>query len=217
MTATLARRGVVAALLVLGAAALQPVVTSGGFAQAGFDGSPWVQQANATLNGMQAVNGQFVQIGPNGERSEGDFYLRRPGLLRFEYAPPAEIEVISNGRWVAIQDHKLRTTQRYPLSSTPLSVILAEQVDLTRDARVLDVYEAGSFVTITLESRASDATGNVVLMFDTQTRALLQWTVTDAQGLETSVAINNVQVGVPNDPALFRINDYIDVDEYNTR
>ncbi len=208
----LLRRVAPACLIALGLAAVPPVPGLVPFAQAQFETSPWVQQANATLNGMQAVTGDFVQIGPNGERSEGRFYLERPGKLRFEYAPPAQIEVISNGRWVAIQDHNLRTTSRYPLSTTPLSVILAEQVDLTRDARIVDVYEAGSFVTITLEARANNMPGSIVLMFDSQTGQLLQWTITDAQGLETSVAINNVTVGLPSDRSLFRIVDYVEVD-----
>lgn len=207
--------------------ALAVLPPTGGFAQMQLnptavapeplDATTAVSRANDALNRMRAVTGQFVQVGPNGERAEGDFFLQRPGKLRFQYDPPSKLEVIADGSWVAIQDHQLRTTERYPLSATPLKLILSDNVDISSEASVNDIYEAGNFVTISLTADSSDTPGNLVLMFDRQSFELLQWTITDAQGLETSIAINNVSPGLPSDPGLFNIIDYVEVETGGNR
>ena len=43
--------------------------------------------------------------------------------------------------------------------------------------------------------------GKLTLIFDRKTYELKQWIVTDAQGLNTSVAIYNITTGKPQDPA----------------
>ena len=37
------------------------------------------------LNGISTMEGTFVQVGPDGDLSEGTFYMRRPGRVRFEF------------------------------------------------------------------------------------------------------------------------------------
>ena len=46
---------------------------------------------------MQTLVGDFVQVGPDGSRTEGQFYLQKPGKVRFEYNPPSPIELIADG------------------------------------------------------------------------------------------------------------------------
>ena len=162
-------------------------------------------RANAALNDMRNVTGNFVQVGPNGERAEGKFYLLRPGKLRFEYDAPSNLQIISDGFWVAIQDRKLKTTEKYPLATTPLKLILASEVNLSRDAHVRDVHVQEGFVTVTVEARSLDASGSLILIFDSQSFDLRQWTVTDAQGLDTSIALSNLTSDNPLESRLFRI------------
>ena len=50
--------------------------------------------------------------------------------------------------------------------------------------------------------------GKLTLIFDRETYQLKQWIVTDAQGLNTSVAVYNTTTGASLDPSLFRINYY---------
>jgi len=44
-------------------------------------------------------------------------------------------------------------------------------------------------------------------MFDSKTYELRQWTVTDAQGKDTTIVVYDVQQGVTFDPSVFNI-DY---------
>ncbi|MCC0016070.1 MAG: outer-membrane lipoprotein carrier protein LolA [Rhodobiaceae bacterium] len=164
-------------------------------------------RANSALNGMQQVAGKFVQVGPNGERAEGNFFLQRPGRLRFEYDSPSTLQIISDGFWVAVQDRKLKTTEKYPLAATPLKLILAKHVDLGRDAFVRDIHSQEGFVTVTLQERSGEAEGSLVLIFDSVTFDLRQWTVTDAQGLDTSVALSEIAAAGPFESKTFRINE----------
>lgn len=166
-----------------------------------------LSRANGALNNMQQVAGKFVQVGPNGERAEGEFYLQRPGRLRFEYDAPSNLQIISDGFWVAIQDRKLKTTEKYPLATTPLKLILARDVDLGRDAFVRDIHTQEGFVTVTLQERSGEAAGSLVLIFDSETFDLRQWTVTDAQGLDTSIALSEMAVAGPFESKTFRINE----------
>jgi outer membrane lipoprotein-sorting protein len=164
--------------------------------------------ANVTayFNSFSLMEGNFVQIGPNGEQSEGVFYISRPGKIRFHYNPPARLDVIADGSTVAVKDGRAGTQDLYPLSKTPLRYLLASQVDLTSPTLVNAVQVAADLVTITIVQTGAFADGKLTLIFDRKTSALRQWQVTDAQGLTTSVAIFNIIVGKPQDTNLFRIN-----------
>ncbi len=74
-----------------------------------------VDMVNRFLNDIRTLQGDFVQVAPNGEVTEGRFFLERPGKIRFHYAEPSHLQVISDGFWVAIQNRRLKTTEKYPL------------------------------------------------------------------------------------------------------
>lgn len=167
-----------------------------------------VALANITayFNSFTLMEGNFVQIGPNGEQSEGVFFISRPGRIRFHYNPPSRLDVISDGSTVAVKDGRANTQDLYPLSKTPLRYLLAARIDLTSAALVSGVTEAPDLVTLTIVEKSAFADGKLVLIFDRKTYELRQWQVVDAQGLTTSVAIFNTIVGKPQDPNLYRIN-----------
>src|SRR4051812_27742003 len=157
------------------------------------------------FNSFRTMEGKFVQIGPTGEQSEGTFNLSRPGNIRFHYSPPSRLDVIADGRSVAVRDGSTRTQDIYPLSKTPLRYLLADQVDLTSDRLVDSVREDPDLISLLIIEKTPFVDGNVVLIFDRKTYALRQWIVTDPQGLKTSVAIYNVATDKPQDARQFVI------------
>lgn len=159
---------------------------------------------NAYFNGVRTMQGEFIQIGPNGEQSEGIFYLARPGKVRFEYRPPVRLLVIADGRTVAIEDAAANTQDMYPLNKTPLRHLLADEIDLTSAAIVREVRLEPDLISVIL-TEESLGDGWLTLIFDSLTYELRQWVVTDAQGLNTSVAIFNTAVNLPEDRGNFRI------------
>ena len=106
-----------------------------------FDGNQRVliDRVNMYLMSVQTMIGDFVQVGPDGRRSEGKIYLQKPGRIRFEYNAPSPIELVADGNSVVIRDRKLDTQDLYPLSQTPLRFLLADRIDLLRETNVVSV------------------------------------------------------------------------------
>ena len=156
---------------------------------------------------MQTLVGNFVQIGPDGGRVEGTFSIQKPGKVRFQYKPPSPIDIIADGSSVVVRDRSLETSDFYPLSQTPLRYLLADRIDLLRDTDVVSVSADDTFVTVVIEeTQVMVGTSRLMIMFDAKTMALKQWTVTDPQGLDTTVAVYNLDLAKKPDPNLFVIN-----------
>jgi outer membrane lipoprotein-sorting protein len=171
-----------------------------------FDATRLIERVNGYLTGVQTLMGDFVQVGPDGSRSEGKFYLQKPGRVRFEYDPPSPTELICDGQWLVVRDRKLATQDSYPLSQTPLRFLLADRIDLLRDTNVVGVYADDQFVTVVVEEwHLISGTHRLAMMFGVRDFRLRQWTITDPQGYDTTVTLHNVSSGKKLDPDLFRI------------
>ena len=164
------------------------------------------------------MSADFVQIGPNGRRSEGQLSVARPGRMRFEYTDPPRFEIVADGRSVAIVDKKLNTQDEYFIGQTPLKFLLSDHIDLARDTHVLNVSQEGKTITIELEDRAAlGGTAHLTLVFDASTFALKQWTVIDAQGFQTVVTLFNLDLKTNPDPALFHIDENMPANQLGNR
>jgi outer membrane lipoprotein-sorting protein len=193
------------------AAGMAGPVLLAGEAQAAFTASQKATLAkiNQYFNAIRTMQGRFIQFGPNGEQSEGVFFISRPGKIRFNYSPPVRMDVVSDGNQVAIRDNKLRTQDLYPLKRTPLRYLLADKIDLTSSNIVRKVVEEPDLISLVLEQESAFGGGSLKLIFDNQTFELRQWVVTDAQGLDTSVAVYDVELGKPANAKNFKIDYYL--------
>jgi len=166
-----------------------------------------VERVNAYLTSVQSLVGDFVQVAADGGRTEGKFYLQKPGRVRFEYNPPSPVELIADGQSLVVRDRKLATQDLYPLSQTPLRFLLADRIDLLKDTNLVGVYSDNMFASIVIEERqVFGGTHRLMLMFGAKDFELKQWTVTDPQGYDTTVAVYNLDKGKKLDPDLFKIN-----------
>jgi outer membrane lipoprotein-sorting protein len=166
-----------------------------------------VDKVSAYLSKIQILSGNFVQVGPDGGRTTGDFFMQKPGKVRFEYNPPSPIDIIADGSSVAVRDRKLATQDLYPLSQTPLRHLLSDKIDLLRETSLMAVHADDAFVTVVMEEKHAIAgTHRLMLMFGAKDLQLRQWTVTDPQGYDTTVAVYNLDSNKKPDPSLFQIN-----------
>ena len=173
-----------------------------------FDANQKAQAAkiSAYLSSLQSLVGNFVQVGPDGTRTKGDFYIQKPGKVRFEYDPPTPIEIIADGSSLAVRDRNLATQDIYPLSQTPLRFLLSDRIDLMRDTNVVNVAADDVFISVTIEEKqALIGTSRLMLMIGAKDGQLKQWTVTDPQGYDTTVAVYNLDSTRKIDPSLFKI------------
>jgi outer membrane lipoprotein-sorting protein len=159
------------------------------------------------LSSVQTLVGNFVQIAPDGTRTDGTFYIQKPGKVRFEYNPPSPTVVIADGSSVAVRNRDLNTQDLWPLSQTPLRYLLADHIDLLHDTDVVSVSSDDKYITVVVEEKQiMVGTSRLMMMFDAKDLTLRQWTVTDPQGLQTTVAVYNLNVDEKPDPNLFVIN-----------
>ena len=173
-----------------------------------FDDKQKAQAAKVSnyLSSLQTVIGNFVQVGPDGTKTKGQFFIQKPGKVRFEYDPPTPIDIIADGSSMAVRDRNLATQDIYPLSQTPLRFLLSDRIDLLKDTNVVNVTSDDRFVTITIEEKqALIGTSRLMLMVGAKDGQLKQWTVTDPQGYDTTVAIYNLDSTKKVDPSLFKI------------
>jgi len=167
-----------------------------------------IDRVNNYLSSVQTLSGNFVQVGPDGSRTKGDFVILKPGKVRFEYDDPSPIELIADGSSVVVRDRRLSTQDVYPLSQTPLRFLLADRVDLTKDTHLIAVYADDVFATVVVEEKNGIVgTSRLMIMFSAKDMQLKQWTVTDPQGYDTTIAVYNLDTSKRPDPALFKI-DY---------
>ncbi|OJT98108.1 MAG: hypothetical protein BGN83_01370 [Rhizobium sp. 63-7] len=196
------RRRIVGAGL-LAAAVAAGLAPAPAFAQAAASASA-AQQIADHFSSVKTMQGEFVQFGPRGEQTGGKFFIERPGKLRFNYDAPSPMRVISDGRNVVIGNSKLNTWDIYPLSKTPLSLLLSERIDLSAKM-VRNVKEEPDLITIVLGDRTIFGDSTITMMFDPKSFELRQWTITDAQAKDTSVMIFNVKTGVKFDASVFAV------------
>ncbi len=158
------------------------------------------------FSSVPTMAGEFVQFGPNGEQTGGKFYLQRPGKIRFDYNKPSPITVRANGKTVGINNKRLKTWDFYPLSKTPLQLLLAKRID-PKDKAIKSVKREKDLTTVVLGDRRVFGSSTITLMFDPNSFELRQWTITDDQGKDTSVMIFNVQRNVKLSRKLFALDE----------
>jgi outer membrane lipoprotein-sorting protein len=159
------------------------------------------------LNGISTMEGTFVQVGPDGDLSEGAFYMRRPGRIRFEYDPPNPTLIVADGFWVGVYDTLDRTLDRFPLSETPLDLLLRDRVDLRREGAVESIERSAGQLRVRAVDPDAPGQGSITMIFNDNPLELAQWIVTDGQGLTTTVALSEIRRNVELSPKLFRLDE----------
>ncbi|HEX6859460.1 MAG TPA: outer membrane lipoprotein carrier protein LolA [Caulobacteraceae bacterium] len=165
-----------------------------------------VDKAVGYLQSMKSVKGRFVQTDARGRTTQGDIYLQRPGKARFAYDAPSGLTVVSDGARVSVADKRLKTFNQYPLSSTPLAILLAKEVRLDRGVEVTKVTRLADGFTITARDAGRKSRGQINIVFADAPTRLVSWTVIDAQGGTTRVRLTNLHEA-KNPASLFVLKD----------
>ncbi|MFQ5563638.1 MAG: outer membrane lipoprotein carrier protein LolA [Parvularculaceae bacterium] len=155
------------------------------------------------LENIDTLKGDFTQVAPSGAIAKGRFYLRRPGMLRFEYDPPSPLLIVANGGLVYVRDDALETTDSYPVRKTPLKFLLNRKINLD-DAEIVAVDRGVDTAAVTFASDDEETEGELTVIVRAPEIALERWVVRDLQNGITVVTLDNVQEGVRLANRLFR-------------
>ncbi len=164
-----------------------------------------VQQAAAYLDRLTSAKGRFIQTDPNGRTVTGNFYLKRPGKIRFEYDAPSRMLVVADGKNVKLYDPRLKTFDQYPLSRTPLSLFLSRNIGLEKSA-VSNVVRGANGFSFSARDPRRQAEGYITISFGENPIRLSEWTVVDGQNRRTRVRLTQLTPGPVSD-SLFVLNN----------
>jgi outer membrane lipoprotein-sorting protein len=165
-----------------------------------------VQEVSDYFAKLQGAKGDFVQISADKKRMSGEFFVKRPGRFRVDYAPPSRQIIVSDGVYLAIQDLDLNNEDRVALDQTPFHLLLRKDVNLLRDAKITEAHQDGDQIVIGIEDKDDPSSGRIKLYFATKpTLELKQWVTTDAQGLNTRIELSELVKTDDIDGKLFKI------------
>lgn len=165
-------------------------------------------RVQAYLDSIRSLHARFLQVAPDGRTSEGQAWLERPGRMRFQYDPPAPFLLVAGHGLLVFHDSQLNQTSNIPLGSTPLSILLANQVNLfSGNVTVTGFRRLPGQIQVSLVRTATPQDGTLTLIFADPPLTLRQWVVTDAQGKQTTVTLYDVQLGGTFPDKLFEFID----------
>ena len=158
------------------------------------------------LDGLKTVQSKFTQINSDGTLSTGSLFIKRPGRVRFEYDPPNEALVLASAGQLAIFDPNGNSApESYPLSKTPLALILADKVELAQNRMVQSHSFDGTSTILTVHDPQHPAQGVMALVFTGPNPQLRQWVIEDQNGEKTVVVLNNMVTDMSLSDRLFNV------------
>lgn len=172
-----------------------------------------VARIEAYLNKLGSVRAGFIQTTSTGAFAEGRLYLRRPGKLRLDYAPPVKLQIFADGFWLIYVDGELGQANHVPLSATPARVLVAENIRLSGDITVTRIERTRHMIRLYLVQTEEPDAGTMVLVFSDNPLTLRQWRVIDAQGISTRVSLVNPEFNVFIDNKVF----IVDIPSFDTQ
>ncbi len=159
------------------------------------------------FNRLKTVKARFLQVSSEGTMASGTLYIWRPGRLRFEYAPPVPILIVTSGLLLVYYDKELEQVTHVFLSSTPLAFLLREKVSFSGDMTVTRFVRGPNVLRVTLADTDAAEKGSITLVFSDKPLALRKWIVTDTLGVRTTIILAGVRRGLKLDPELFQFKD----------
>ena len=167
-----------------------------------------VKQISKYFSDLKTLKGSFVQTQTNAKPMRGKFFVMRPGKFRFDYASPSKQIIVSDGEYLAIQDLDLNNEDRVALDQTPFRLLLRKDVDLLRDALIVEVSQAEDLLVVAIQDKSPDSPGRIKLFLGTKpSLELKEWVTTDAQGIDTRIQVADITSGDNLDEKMFKIQD----------
>lgn len=163
-----------------------------------------INAISAHNSAIRTMAGRFLQIDTQGNRIEGTFFIERPGKVRFRYNPPSREEIISVGRGFYVIDRKEQTQYAYPQDKVPLRQFLESDINLLK-ANIVAIDQSDDYLSLALQDDTPAGIVTVTLVFDKQSKDLVQWVLVDPSGAELTFSLYDVQKDVEIPKSYFYI------------
>jgi outer membrane lipoprotein-sorting protein len=152
-----------------------------------------VKEVGKYFNDLKQLKGAFNQTNADGKRLRGKFFIKQPGKFRFDYGSGSKMIIVSDGKMLSIQDLDLKTDSSWELDRTPFRLLLRKDVDLIRDAAILEVQDVDDLIILSLQDKNPDTVGRIKLFLGKKpTLELKEWVTTDPQGIDTRIEVTDL-------------------------
>ena len=168
-------------------------------------------QAVAALRAVATMQADFTQTDNNGQRLSGVLTLKRPGRIRFQYAPGVPMLIISDGHALTMIDSAVKQVQRWPINNSPLGALLDPGRDVTRFGTLQPMLDPHA-IGVQVRDSSHPEYGTLTLVFIRKPSApggleLSGWAAIDSQNSRTVIRLTNQRYGMPVSDELFRYLD----------
>ena len=166
-----------------------------------------INRIEVYLNGIKSLRADFLQVSSNGNMATGKLYMARPGKIRFEYDPPSPILLLSDGYFLRYVDKDLEQVTHLWLDNTPIGFLLDEDIKLSESITVTKFSQNANVLIINLKNSEKPEQGAISLIFSDKPLKLKKWVIKDAQGITTTITLNNSERAIELNPTLFKLTD----------
>ncbi len=152
--------------------------------------------AERFLNSIRTLKAPFVQASSSGNYARGNLYIERPGNLRIDYDKPTNLQVYADGTWLFYIDEELKDVSQVPLAATPASFLVRDKFSFSDGLTIQKVEKRNRALRITVV-RKEEESGSLALLLSEDAMAFRGWTVTDPQGVKTTVTLLSPTLNQP--------------------
>lgn len=168
-----------------------------------------VKKAESWFANVTTMRADFTQIASDGSSAEGRLVMRRPSRLKITYDSTPPLALITTPVWLHVDQPSDRQLTSYPITETPLSLILTDPVSLRPIGyETILTKRTGGITQITIFKDSGKGAGRLTLEFTNQPFQLRRWIVEDVAGVKTIVTLQNLAFGVPVMNEEFRLPNY---------
>jgi chaperone LolA len=177
-------------------------------ATASADEAADIARVERYLSGLTTMTADFTQIDANGQLSEGKFFLKRPGKMRWQYSPPTPILLVSDGDVIVYYDAELDQVNYVPVDDTLAGFLAQPVIALNSATTTLTSFVAeDGIVRASIVQKDKPDEGALTLEFTDGPLQLRQLVIRDASGQETSIQLQDVAFGAALPNSLFKFED----------
>ena len=167
-----------------------------------------VTRAEAWFDDISTMRADFIQVASDGTTATGELHLRRPHRMKVIYDLEEPLILLTTPVWLHVDRPDDKTVTSYPISETPLSLILQEKVLLRSQEFTTTHLVRDGITRITLKRDVGQAAGELTLEFTNKPFELRRWTIRDAADVATTVTLQNMRFGHKYENKFFAKSDY---------
>ena len=167
-----------------------------------------VSEAEEWFNGISTMQADFIQVASDGTTASGVIHLRRPHQMKIVYDLEEPLILLTTRIWIHVDRPNDKTVTSYPISETPLSLMLKKDVRLRSDEFTTSSNVQNGIVRVMLAKETGEAAGELTLEFTEKPFVLRKWTIRDAADVTTTVTLQNMRFGHQYENKMFARPDY---------